>query len=146
MNLKNLELLAEWLEAGAPHMVFDMKVGLADLQSDESVYDATSCYDVGEYLENRGISNNTCRTAGCMAGAAVMLSNAENRGNWPGESVEAKLLKNLGWKATQREALQWLGLESEDLFDMNLSPQNCTPAQAAVAVRNVMNGKEPWDV
>lgn len=24
------------------------------------------------------------------------------------------------------------------------APHNCTPAQAAVAVRRVMDGKEPW--
>jgi hypothetical protein len=146
MNVQNLERVAEWLEAGAPHVVFDMKIGIADLRNDGSIEEA-SVYDTAEeYLDAKGVTNNTCNTVCCIAGAALMLAEADPVTGWPSLSTETGIQKINGWIGVQETAARWLGISSYDLFSFELAPSSCTPAQAAVAVRNVMSGKEPWDV
>jgi hypothetical protein len=56
-----------------------------------------------------------------------------------------------GWETVADLAAEHLGLPTDeddfyrhDLFNPNIAPWGCTPQRAAVAVRNVMKGLEPW--
>jgi hypothetical protein len=119
MHTQNLEQLATWLEAGAPHITFNM--------------------DVGAAVEPE------CGTSCCMAGAAFFMKH--NAIGCP--TRQAQLAKEYGtttshyelnWIRVRHEAAEWLDVDSL-LFR---GPLNATPAQAAVQVRKVMKGQDPW--
>jgi hypothetical protein len=119
MHTQNLEQLATWLEAGAPHVTFDMIVGAA-VKPD-------------------------CGTSCCMAGAAFFMKH--NAIGCP--TRQAQLAREYGtdasayemnWMKVQLEAAQWLDVDPL-LF---AGPETATPAQAAIEVRKVMKGQDPW--
>jgi hypothetical protein len=119
MHTQNLEQLATWLEAGAPHVTFDMLYGAA-VEPD-------------------------CGTTCCMAGAAFFMKH--NALNNPVR--QAQLAREYGtdvshyeldWQKVQREATEWLDVDPL-LFRGSVA---ATPAQAAVQVRKVMKGQDPW--
>lgn len=133
MNLEKLATLANWLDDGAPHVVFDMDIP-NELIGDAAIYrdpETIERYEIEAKQKNLG----DCGTVCCIAGYAVHLA---------GEAGE----KDSSWDDVQSKALSILGLttdgEDHPLFNPLLAPENCTPQEAAVAVRNVMEGKHPW--
>lgn len=127
MNRDKLERLAEWLEAGAPHALFDMQYGYVSNTSDPDLF---------ENLVPD--SEPECGTVCCIAGAAFMLE---------GRTLT---LREDNWEPVRDEALKILGLPNRgtymghELFDPSLAPQECRPQDAAKAVRRVMVGRKPW--
>ena len=132
MNKANMEQLAQWLEAGAPHVEFDMSEGGSA----------------------RGFG-----IACCIAGAAALMSIADEGEVFPTPDQQDYYLTSHGgytrpWDDVRATALDWLGLEQttvsrhygHPLFETTLAPPNCTPKQAAAAVRRVMEGEHPWRV
>lgn len=146
MNLKNLETLAQWLEAGAPHQNFTMEYAL---NLTEDIEDEPEFF-----LDQRGQTLDTdCGTVCCIAGAAFLMSKAPEGQMLPDPETQVTLVRRYPhWNTLEKEALEWLGLEAQypdasfqhDLFDPNMAPPRCTPRQAAEAVRRVMKGEEPW--
>jgi hypothetical protein len=119
MHTQNLEQLALWLEAGAPHVTFDMDVGAA-VKPD-------------------------CGTSCCMAGAAFFMKH--NALGCPTRQAQLAYeygtdasVCELNWDRVEREAAYWLDVDPL-LFR---GPDAATPAQAAIEVRKVMNGEYPW--
>lgn len=144
MNIERLEQMAQWLEDGAPHVVFNMEYGGTQIGKFIDYEESDVDYpDVVLERDAKGLGD--CGSICCIAGYAV----AQYKGN--------RYLQKLNghWEAISRLALDILDLPSgqttgdpymgHDLFDPNLAPHDCTPQQAAQAVRNVIAGKEPWE-
>lgn len=138
MNLKNLEQLAIWLEDGAPHIVFNMNFGLEPL--DFLVENEPSRVANALAVERDAKGLGDCGTVCCIAGyAAHKLATSP---------LSAQT--DSPWPEIREVALQTLGLPNNgdfyghDLFDSELCPDECTTAEAAVAVRKVMKGEAPW--
>lgn len=104
MNTERLNILADWLEAGAPHeragMRFDMEIGI------EVDHD------------------NGCATACCIAGAAVQFFDP----TWVAEKVEAALdddfESGVPWMSVRSAAAALLDLDIETargLFEPHLN-------------------------
>lgn len=142
LNISNFEKLLSWLDAGAPHFVFDMDHGLDYV---EQVRDIEALL---AYSNQR--DKAACGTVCCIAGAAQLMSLAPEGELFPSPEDQQRLVDYADWTNTRDLALAWLGLPSNndplghDLFSFALAPNNCTPQQAAAAVRRVMAGQEPW--
>lgn len=128
MNTKKLNILADWLDQGAPHIIFDMHyagVPLFDVDADDYL----------EQMETKGIGE--CGTVCCIAGYALTLENID-----PAELDD--------WGQISHKALHILGLPNDnqshghDLFDPYMAPEDCTTDQASEAVRRVIAGEKPW--
>jgi hypothetical protein len=158
MHIPHLTQLAEWLEAGAPHAYFSMELGVC-AATDSGVADATSDYStLGSLLRRTDeMLKPDCGTVCCIAGAAHLMSVAEPGEIFPSLKRQQALLKDAegDWAATRDAALEFLGLslhgdlmaqyKGHPLFDDELAPDPCSPAQAAAAVRRVIAGKAPWE-
>ena len=154
LNIPNLTKLAEWLEAGAPHAYFSMKIGVCPPTDKDVAWSSGRRYTFEKlFKDSPELNKPDCGTVCCIAGAAHLMSEAEEGQLFP--SLEEQLTFRPSWDNTAEAALDYLGLtrrplseidyhRAHDLFDMDLAPANCTPAQAAVAVRRVMAGEEPW--
>lgn len=139
MSHENLTKLHNWLMAGAPHVAFNMDYGLLNVDS----LSHSSRRTIREVELNKpGVGD--CGTVCCIAGAAYQMA-TDSLGKVPRAAAEL-----LTWGEIQNKAAEWLGLTLDDehtfhpLFDPNLAPDDCTPQQAAEAVQNVMEGKDPW--
>lgn len=141
MNIEALEKLAEWLEAGAPELVFNMDYGIV---SEDGL-------DLEEMLVETGQTGlGGCGSVCCIAGAAYLMSIAPEGSMFPDLNTQIQFQEEY-WHIIAGGALTFLGLPPgrddffhHDLFSSDLAPYNCTPKQAAVAVRRVIAGKEPW--
>lgn len=145
LNIENLNRLKAWLEDGAPHVTLNMRHGVRVIRNMD-----------GE---------PQCGTTCCIAGAAFAMSKGQmvEKGDitaWANELTdvyagsEAEDLESyeIDWGDLQDAAADWLGIKDTGLrsghiplFSMYLCPSNCTPAQAAQAVQNVIDGKDAWD-
>ena len=116
MNIAAMLELKGWLEAGAPHVRFDIDMGYV---------------------------TESCGTAVCIAGSCIVLSGQAAKFDGSGGGAD--------WFKVAAAALEWLDLPDNGtlyghrLFAADLAPANCTPAQAALAVQNVIDGKQPWE-
>ena len=118
--MSKLEELAHWLEAGAPHIIFDMNQSMEVIEEDPD-QERFPLY---------------CGTMCCIAGYACILDD----------------IRATPWPNTRDHALRILGLPDDGsfyghpLFNPELAPEDCTPQQAAVAVRKVIADPEcnPW--
>lgn len=148
MNIDNMQRLLAFYEAGAPHFDLVMNRPL-----------------VATTFHNELIPQ-LCGSAGCIAGSAFAMALADlperEAAKIATHNIYSKDLHLNGrdavsytWAKVQPMALDFLGLEYPDngdgedigmhpLFDQVLAPQDCTARQAAQAIRNVMDGKEPW--
>lgn len=159
MNIENLKQLKDWLMAGAPHAILSMDIGISDL---DHLYIAELGEEENEFIQNQKLQKPDCGTVCCIAGAAQMMSHAEGGEIFPSIMKQNEILETSdSWLVTRDEALAWLGLEAQlfysddlhfrqdhfghKLFSNRLAPDNCTPHQAAQAVQNVIDGKEPWE-
>jgi hypothetical protein len=72
----------------------------------------------------------------CIAGMAAFMHHGNSR---PPHTC--------AWRFIEKDAQEFMGLPPKpiDLFDGELAPKNCTPAQAAQGLRNVMEGKPAWN-
>jgi len=132
MNIENMTKLRDWLAAGAPHVRFDMDTGVT-------------------IEEGSGVGD--CGTVCCIAGAAALMSVNGGVIVKDYDDVANELHVEGGeadWFKVEYAARHWLelpdnnGRYGHDLFDPELAPDGCTPAQAAEAVTRVMNGEQPW--
>jgi len=121
MNKERLEEVAQWLEAGAPERKFNMNRLL-----DTSMSSA---------------EKNWCGTECCIAGYVVTRYKPLG---WYGDEVEKDARDLLGLDYPLSDALFYPKvLGSIDSFD---DWEDITPAQAAQAVRNVMEHNNPlWE-
>ena len=151
-NIPHLAQLAEWLEAGAPHAYFSMRVGLCPA-TDEGVFEASSNSSLEElFAGSNELDKPACGSVCCIAGAAHLMSIAPEGKGFPSAEAQRKLLESdeMYWPSTQGAAMKYLGFEDKGgfldhpLFDFTLAPSPCSPAQAAIAVRRVIAGQEPW--
>lgn len=131
LNLPALEELAQFLEAGAPEVVFTMNYSL-ETRDNLNIELPTS------QLAHQLAIKPDCGTVCCIAGYVAQQIGADD---------------DVGMGAMFRQVADHLGISTteskcpsmvNDLFDPHLAPDECTPAQAAVAVRRVMKGLEPW--
>lgn len=156
MNIENMQRLLTFYEAGAPEFRLDMATGLtAVLHHDKPVPDF-------------------CGSAGCIAGSAFVMwlndhpedqrkdisarflspfvhEDMEPEINGPDESEPTVY----AWKRIRDVAGKFLDIPIEDvcdhgnpghaLFHPGRAPSDCTATQAAQAIRNMLDGKEPWD-
>lgn len=151
MNLGNLEQLAQWLEAGAPHVMFNMNVGR--LRGDVALEEGLPHYNATTYNFTSGVGD--CGTVCCIAGYAAHAAS-----NFMPLSKE----EEENWLETREKALEFLGLPRREpapgsirdfdgsdffghaLFSNDEAPHDTTPQEAAIAVREVMAGNhdDPW--
>lgn len=140
MNLVNLNRLAQWFEAGAPHCVARMYWIISDVETvakDEGL-------TIGEWRIAEGIPED-CGTVCCVAGAAVLMKRSDEQGV-PIHEVDFRRT----WVDIRSEALEWLGLPdgggwfAHPLFNDRLAPEGTGAAEMAAAIRRVMAGEHPW--
>lgn len=144
MNVERLEQMALWLEDGAPHVVFNMNYSGNNVQE---LYDDRVGYneEVAKFMVERDAKGlGECGSVCCIAGYALHAFGTKTEKDRIGSS----------WDATGKYALKAFDLPEgqttndrwmyHDLFDPALAPEECTPQQAAQAVRNVIAGKAPW--
>lgn len=131
MKTENLTQLAEWLEDGAPHIVFSMSYGILPIEDLDGDYPE---FEIER--DEKGLG--PCGTVCCIAGyAAKKLGDVTSTDDH--------------WPEIRDSALEVLGLPDDqdffghDLFNPHLAPRNCTPQRAAQAVRNVIGGLAPWN-
>lgn len=147
MNVPKLEELASWLEAGAPHIIFDMETCqllVKDANRAKILVDSDA---VMTEVDKKGLGG--CGTICCIAGYVAFMANneklfiVEGESKWDGH-----------WVGVRDIALRELDLPSNgederyghDLFSPYLCPENCSPKQAAKAVRLVVDGNHhPWN-
>jgi hypothetical protein len=139
MNVKNMNKVIAWLEAGAPHAYFDMDYGVQQ-PNDFEFFGNYTAYKNVEEKEN-------CGTVCCIAGAAALMDYAEEidyKGVFP------KISPEMRWQEVEKRALKYLGLPKDcadfgnELFSPEYAPENCTPQEAAEAMKRVMKGEYPW--
>jgi hypothetical protein len=140
-NTRRLKALLKWLEAGAPHFVFNMKEGLTTYYK-EDLKD-----HLVEQVETKGLG--ACGTMCCIAGFAAQKAGLKpsHVGHWP--QVRDAALGYLGLPEMETPAPgfrsgNWYG---HPLFSNVLAPEDCTPAQAAQAVRATIanpHDPNPW--
>jgi hypothetical protein len=139
-NTRRLKALLKWLEAGAPHFVFNMKEDLT------TYYVEYLDHPLVQQVDAKGLG--ACGTMCCIAGFA-----AQKAGVKPSEIGQ--------WTTVREAALEYLGLPEvsspsgfrvdnwygHPLFSSVLAPKDCTPAQAAQAVRATIanpHDPNPW--
>jgi len=153
-NIPHLTQLAEWLEAGAPHTYFSMDIGIC-AATDDAVSSVSLHYTLEDALIGTAeLAKPDCGSVCCIAGAAHLMSIAGPGEVFPSPSAQRERVgeDHVPWAETMEAALAYLGLVDEGtthmghpLFSHRLAPHPCSPAQAAVAVRRVIAGKEPWE-
>lgn len=136
LNIDKLTQLARWLDAGAPHVIFDMREGI----------DYDPFERIPEIIKDQ-VGVGECGTTCCIAGYAVSLENNkfsikpnDYHPAWP--DVRDQALKILGLPEQKNSANM-----GHALFDFRLAPPRCTPQQAAQAVRRMISNprtKNPW--
>lgn len=132
-KLKNFKPLLDWLDAGCPHIAFSMEYSLNPLE------DVEDDYDLGDYFADRDQPPPPdCGSVCCIAGFVYQSVTGDlNERYW--SEIQAVAAKHLG--LTQDEPTKFF---EYNLFNPDLSPPHCTPAEAAAAVRRVMKGEAPW--
>lgn len=142
VNRENLQKLIDWLDAGAPHFIFDMRTDL------ESYYVQDLSERLFQQVEAKGIGE--CGTVCCIAG-------------WAAQQMGVKPEHDFVWQTIRNKALQFFGLGEpksamsldyrdpdwfgHPLFNSILAPHDCTPEQAAKAARRVLEDPadpNPW--
>lgn len=140
-NRAALADLLDWLDKGAPTVTFDMSVGIS-------------------FGNARGTGD--CGTSCCIAGAAAARATGLFGKYLTFEMVSkafADTSYNQAWVNVPEKAIEYLGIDLDalpragihnryviDLFSDQDAPYNCTPAQAAQAVRNFdATGTADWD-
>lgn len=141
MNVERLEQMALWLEDGAPHVVFDMSYSGNNIQE---LYDDNDPAAEEFMIERDAKGLGECDSVCCIAGYALhAFGTKEEKERIGGAWCETGqfALKAFGLPEGQTTNDKWM---VHDLFDPELAPEECTPQQAAMAVRNVIAGKAPW--
>lgn len=167
MNDERLEKIAQWLESGAPEVAFDMSEGLAEGRYFDDIYDHRGTSRLTAIAARNDRPEPECGTVCCIAGAAYLMSKAPEGRVFPSPEVQLELMterdcgeecetpedyaRHGDWMRVETSARDWL--EPTDfheqvmlmrLFNSAIAPEECTPAQAAEAVRRLMAGQDPW--
>jgi hypothetical protein len=131
MNIKMLEQVEQWLLAGAPERKFDMNVLVDDVQGKE----------------------NWCGTSCCIAGYVFQQTKAydavikkdEPFFQW-NHDIEQIAADALGMDKSEAYKLFFVRETGNDYGDYQGDWEKITPAQAAQAVRNVIDHGTPmWE-
>jgi hypothetical protein len=155
-NREALARLLKWLDAGAHG--FDMNTGISFTEEGKGKCGTTCCIGGAVAQMSLGIWDKegtvTERHAAMMASA---VWDETEQGDCEFDQ-EDKMYGASFWGDIPKIAIEHLGIEMErlgeqrhywmglDLFDNDLAPARCTPAQAAQAVRNFDATGEPmWD-
>lgn len=136
MNRENIDKVIDWLNRGAPEVIFSMHydlVWLNDLNFDAEDHPHLA---PSEQVKFR---NNTCGSVCCIAGAAAQF-NGLTPGNYS------------SWFKVQEQALQFFGVRPVGIiprilpvFDPRLAPPNCDPITAAAALQRWADNT-PFDI
>lgn len=112
----------DWLDAGAPHVIFDMKVSVMPTERARTM----------NYISQEKLNEKPeCGTACCIAGYIVQSEHpwvVRNNHNWDFVQEEALALLNLPERENTDTNLP--------IFDPDFAPTDATPADAARAMRN----------
>lgn len=156
MNTENLEALAVWLEAGAPHKVVSSGENFLAINS----FDMRDGVCIEEVYRND--EHNVCGTSCCIAGAAtqffapqwVMEQIESEGGAFRGEELSFySRFAGKGRLGVREKAMELLGLDDEQATLLFTPPEklpyisysSITPADAAITIRNLMaSGKVDW--
>lgn len=130
MNHDNINKVIDWLNRGAPEMVFSMRYSLMDIENTCLDDDSDEDYEELPYSEQEKISNG-CGSVCCIAGAAAQYAGMK--------TTDACLD---GWSGIQDKALEFFGVTKPEkcrwmlpVFDPDEAPHGCTPQQAAKALK-----------
>ena len=134
MNRENIDKVIDWLNRGAPEVVFSMHydlVWLDDLHFDDE--------DHRRLAPSEQVKVNTCGSVCCIAGAAAQF-NGLTPGNYS------------SWFKVQEQALQFFGVRPTGIiprilpvFDPHRAPPNCDPITAAAALQRWADNT-PFDI
>lgn len=125
MNHKNLNSLIDWLERGAPEVVFSMNYGLRTL--DEATdYDGGFEFELPQSELNK-FESRSCGSVCCIAGAAAQFDGVPVENDYDWNQIQSRALKYLGLPPTSVWMLP--------VFDPDYAPEACTPKQAAQALK-----------
>jgi hypothetical protein len=139
-NKKNALALIEWLEQGAPHVLFDIEYAASRLDHMSEI-EAIHVIDEAEQRGDLHVEMGTggrCGTVCCIAGAASQLHLGEF-----GEFMTKT--EELSWDEVQENAVEYLGLVIEPyeydyggsmwgIFDPDSWPETPSGKQAAHAL------------
>ena len=143
MNRENIDKVIDWLNRGAPEVVFSMRYSLSPIE-DTDVEDMEDDGDGDGYYglapsEQAKVDNQSCGSVCCIAGAAAQF-NGLTPGNYS------------SWFKVQEQALQFFGVRPVGIiprilpvFDPRLAPPNCDPITAAAALQRWADNT-PFDI
>lgn len=128
MNRENIQTLINWLEAGAPEVVFSMYEGLTSVEALNFTEGSVHQIVLSD-SEKQKINSGHCGSVCCIAGAAALLT---------GVSIPA--YEDYYWSDIQSKALEYFGLPPTNIpmlpvFDPVEAPENCSPQTAAKALQ-----------
>lgn len=135
MNHENINKVIDWLNRGAPEVIFSMKYALRTIDDtdveDKDYPEDNEGYYALAYSQRQKVDAGGCGSVCCIAGAAAQFDGAK-----PDQYDE--------WSPVQKRALQYFGINPEDyddlpwmlpVFDPDLAPDNCGPLTAAKALK-----------
>lgn len=142
MNVERLSKLASWLENGAPGVAFNIfafRHTISYVLGSEG--DPLDAQMIKRQVAEKGLSPSDICCG--LDGATVQLF-----------SPDYKVYETQDYGQLQELALNLLGLPrmntgpsfdcAHDLFDPTNAPPDCSPEQAAKAVRRLIAGEHPW--
>lgn len=149
MDVEKLSTLADWLGKGAPGVAFCFGAWR------NTVYQTLG--PQGDPIDDRIIIKqcaekdlSTVDLVCGLEGSTVHLFDPcfpiQGMNEYETEWVERRAheILDLPYVSKDFPALNLHRVKAHDLFNSMLAPVDCTPAQAAVAVRRVIEGLDPW--
>ena len=125
MNRDNINKVIDWLNKGAPEVVFSMTY--SNIQTKDLSVPENDTYSFSP-TELEKILNGGCGSVCCIAGAAAQFS-----GMPPSDTHN--------WSEVQDQALEYFGIDPDGytpwmlpVFDPNYAPSPCPPQIAAQAL------------
>ena len=122
-NFENINKVIDWLNRGAPEVVFSMHY--SNVPYDSLLIDADDTDRFSPTELEKALKGN-CGSVCCIAGAAEQFSGMP-------------ATENPDWSTTQARALKYFGLPPAELwmlpvFDPHMAPEPCSPQLAAKAL------------
>ena len=100
LNVENCNKLLEWLDAGAPHAVFDITVGnMRVIERKDDNGEIRNSW-VAEQVKTKGVGD--CGTVCCIAGAAAALKEGDISTPIPSVDFEVIATDHIGQTSVRR--------------------------------------------
>lgn len=135
MNHENINKVIDWLNRGAPEVIFSMRYALRHIDdtavADKSYPEESDGYYSLAHSQRAKVDNNSCGSVCCIAGAAAQFDGVKiddpNYDSWT--PIQDRALRYFG--ITKPEGCPWM----LPVFDPDEAPQNCGPLTAAKALK-----------